>query len=226
MHPNQDELFAASEGDRWYERNKKALEDFDPESDLPLRILELYGLRPRSVAEIGASNGFRVAALARRAGVRAVAIEPSTAAIVDGRRRHPEVEFVQGRAAEVPVREEFDLVIVNFVFHWVDRAHLLRSAAEVDRLVRDGGHLLIGDFLPSNRLKVRYHHLATDKVYTYKQDYAAVFAASGLYHPVCLLTGAHAAGGPRDGSTEDDRIGVWLLRKDLGGHYVPRTLTT
>jgi hypothetical protein len=58
--------------------------------------MELYHLRPSSVLEIGAANGFRLAVISERYGARVVAVEPSVEAIVDGKARFPCVEFVGG----------------------------------------------------------------------------------------------------------------------------------
>lgn len=220
MQYSQDQIFADFEGDKWFERNRDALEAFDPEADLPIKLMALYHLRPRSVLEIGAANGFRLAAISERYGARVVAVELSVKAILDGKTMFPCVEFVQGGTQAIPLQELFDLIIVNFVFHWIDRANLLRSVAEIDRLLVDGGFLIIGDFFPSNMIKVRYHHLPKQEVYTYKQNYAATFQASGLYHPVCLITGDHSSKTLTGKVAEDERIGVWLLRKVLTEHYI------
>jgi hypothetical protein len=83
----------------------------------------------------------------------------------------------------------------------------------------DGGFLVIGDFYPSNFTKVRYHHLPDDEVYTYKQDYAAIFVVSGLYSHVCLLTGDHSSVGLESEVPEDRRTGTWLLHKSLEEQY-------
>jgi SAM-dependent methyltransferase len=216
----QDSLFSDFEGDRWFERNHRALDGFDPAADLPLRLIELYGLAPERVLEIGAANGFRLAVIHERTGAETVAVEPSASAVRNGRASFPFIAFVRGTASAVPLRKTFDLVIVNFVFHWIDRQSLLRAVAEVDRLVHDGGFLLIGDFHPANHLQVRYHHLEDRRVYTYKQNYAAAFLASGLYHPVALLTAHHGSKQLQARVAENERIGVWLLRKELRGHYL------
>ena len=216
----QDNIFALAEGDRWFERNREALQHFDPEADLPLKLMGLYGLQPKRVLEIGAANGVRLAAIHERYGAQVVAIELSAQAMLDGKARFSSVSFVRGAAVSVPLRESFCLVILNFVFHWIDRVNLLRSVAEADRLVRDGGFLMIGDFHPSNFLQVRYHHLETPRVHTYKQNYAATFLASGLYHPVCLMTADHALKSFEPEVAEGERIGVWLLRKELKAHYL------
>jgi SAM-dependent methyltransferase len=216
----QDNIFARSEGDCWFERNLGSLQNFEPAHDLPLKLIELYELRPQSVIEIGAANGFRVAEINRRCGARAVAVELSQQAVADGKARFPFVTFLRGAASAVPVQGLFDLVIINFVFHWIDRAFLLRSVAEVDRLLNDGGFLVIGDFLPANRLQVPYHHLKAGDVTTFKQNYADVFSASGLYHPVGLITAHHATKLPDPQASENERIGAWLMRKQLKSHYL------
>ena len=215
----QDEIFIRSEGDGWFARNRAALHAFDPDADLPLRLLDLYALRPQSVLEVGAANGARLAAIHRMTGARTFAVEPSAQAIQDGRAKFPFVTFVRGTADALPLQGSYDLVIVNFVFHWIDRLTLLRSVAEVDRLVRDGGFLIVGDFQPANRLQVPYHHLQDRGVYTYKQDYGELFRASGLYHPVGLLTAHHATKRLDPDVAENERIGAWLLRKELRSHY-------
>jgi SAM-dependent methyltransferase len=220
VQDNQDQIFLVSEGNKWFERNKEVLERFDPQADFPLKLMDIYGLHPHSVLEVGAANGFRLAAISERFGCRCVAVEPSADAISDGKARFPSVEFVRGGAYQIPLQESFDLIIVNFVFHWIDRTHLLRSVAEIDRILVTGGFLIIGDFAPLNLIKVPYHHLANDQVYTYKQNYAAIFLASGLYHTVGQITGNHASKALSGQVIENERIGVWLLRRMLTEHYV------
>jgi SAM-dependent methyltransferase len=216
----QDRLFSDFEGDRWFQRNQRLLNAFDTSADLPLKLIFLYGLTPERVLEIGAANGFRLAAIHQRTGAETVAVEPSAQAVLNGKASFPFITFIRGTASAVPLRDAFDLVIVNFVFHWIDRQSVLRAVAEVDRLVRDGGYLLIGDFQPVNQVQVRYHHLEDQEVYTYKQNYAATFLASALYHPVALLTAHHATKELQASVAENDRIGAWLLRKELSGHYL------
>jgi len=222
---SQDDLFAASEGNRYFLRNQEAYNAFNPGQDPPIRLLELYQVRPKNALEVGCSSGFRLAAIAERYGARVVGCEPSAEAIAAGRQRYPKVEFIQARASALPLDGPFDLVIVNYVFHWIDRSTLLRSVAEVDRVVADGGFLLLGDFAPVNRHKRPYHHLPGESVFTYKQDYAGVFLASGLYYPVGMLIGDHSTGDLQSCVPEDDRAGHWLMRKTLGENYVERTLT-
>lgn len=206
----QDEIFTASEADQWFARNKHVIEQVS-EHDIPLRLVDLYKLAPASVLEIGAANGYRVAEIGRRTGARAVAIEPSKKAIEDGRARFPHVEFHQGEARALPIDQTFDLVIVHFVLHWIDRQNLLRCVAEIDRVVADGGYLVVGDFHPWHPARNKYHHRQDVEVMTFKQDYAQIFVASELYQPVGMLT---SYGFELDAAVPDDqRCGVTLLRK-------------
>lgn len=215
----QDDVFARSEGNNWFARNAVALQETDWERDLPLRLLELYGVRPAKAVEVGGSVGARMAWLARAFGTIATVVEPSAEAIARGAQYYPDVRFVQGTAARTGLDEQFDLVIVNFVLHWIDRNNLLRSIAEIDGLVRDGGHLLIGDFAPSNRMRVPYHHRNDVELFTFKQDYANIFLTAGLYRSVGQLTAHHASRALASAVPAAERIAVHLLHKDLHEGY-------
>jgi SAM-dependent methyltransferase len=118
------------------------------------------------------------------------AVEISADAIGDGRKRYPDIEFLSGLACDLPVEtgRQLDLVIISFVLHWIDRSTLLRSVAEIDRVVRPLGHLVIADFLRAAPERVDYHHLPGADVWTYKQDYAEVFVASSLYEHLAIVT--------------------------------------
>src|SRR5215472_6136959 len=191
----QDEVFLQSEGDRWLARNRDAISN--PErlvTDHVIGTMTMMNLAPQSVLEIGASNGWRLHEIARRFGCRVTAVEPSKQAIQDGQAQFPAVQYVRGTASELPfdMEAQFDLVIVNFVFHWVDRSTLLRSVAEIDRVLADGGFLVIGDFYPLLPQRVRYHHLPEQDVWTYKQNYGDIFLASNLYQMIAFSAFDHS----------------------------------
>ncbi|MGH9463438.1 MAG: class I SAM-dependent methyltransferase [Vicinamibacteria bacterium] len=219
---SQDDLFGTFEGNNWFQRNHRVLERLDSGADLPSRLIEMYALRPNNVLEVGAANGYRLATIGERYGASTVAVEPSSQAIDDGQVRFPRVRFVRGLAHQIPLAESFDMVIVNFVFHWIDRCNLLKAVAEIDRLLCAGGLLIIGDFFPSNLVRTRYEHIADADVYTYKQDYASIFQASGLYRVVSLITGDHSSKALDSEVGEQERIGAWLLKKVPGERYIER----
>jgi len=220
----QDEIFTAGEADAWFERNAPGMRARDDASRDPiLRVLQQYGVRPRKALEIGASIGYRMHLLADVFGSEATAIEPSVKAVEDGRSRYPAVKFDVGVATELPYASAtFDCVIVCGVFCWLDRAHLLQGVAEADRVLQDGGYLIIGDFHPLRPERVRYHHRTDVEVYTYKQDYAAIFRAAGTYELLAAEVFEHGDFEPRPTIPPHDRFGTTLLRKDLASGYVTK----
>jgi SAM-dependent methyltransferase len=224
MMPTQDQVFAGGEADQWFLRNRSALSVERAQDDPVVRALSVFGLTPRRVLEVGASNGWRLAALAGRRGGCYVAVEPSAQAIADGEARFPAVEFRRGLLTDLPLvgSETFDLVIASFVLHWVDRCNLLRAAAEIDRATVDGGTIAIADFLPDRPTRVPYHHLPAGGMYTFKQDYAALFAAAGTYRVAGRLPFDHATHEFRPEVSSGDRCAVTLLVKSLTGLYEDR----
>jgi len=212
----QDHVFSSTESDAYYRRNAVAMSKLH--DDLPIRLLRDYHLDPPTILEVGASTGYRLHLIKTANTLRLVAVEPSAEAIADGRSRYQGIEYIQSTAADMRIGEQFDLVIVNYVLHWVDRSRLLESVAKIDAAVKDGGFLLLGDFAPDNKVANPYRHHPA--MYTYKQDYQAIFLASGLYHVVGALTGVHGVNRPDPYAPEQERYGLWLLRKQLNDHYL------
>ncbi len=189
----QDEVFFEREGDRWYQRNREALDCGG--DDWPLRMVSMLGdlSEVHAVAELGCCNGYRLNELRSRIpwASRWAGVDASAEAIAEGASRYEGLELVQGLLSAIPLEGEFDLVVVNFVLHWIDRRTHVRSLAEIDRLVADGGWLVLGDFAPDYPQRRAYHHLPEAEVYTYKQDYASVFEALGTYRQVARVTYDH-----------------------------------
>ena len=212
MTETQDNIFLQSEADNYFQRNKNAYET-PFEEDTILKMIQTNNIIPQKVLEVGACNGNRLSELNKILGCKCVAVEPSQKAIDDGQKRYAEVEFHRGLAADIPLEETFDLVIVNYVFHWIGRETLLKSVAEIDRTVSNGGYLIVGDFLPDVPTMTNYHHLDNEQAWTFKQDYSKMFVASGLYQIVS-----------KNVTEGIDRRGLFLLKKDLNNYK--RTLLT
>jgi len=209
---NPEEIFLKKEGDNWFKRNKGTAWEggrWDP----PLYLMEQYSLRPKRVLEIGCSNGWRLAEIIKKHHVKCVGVEPSPLAIKEGKKKNSKVIFKRGIASSLPLEETFDLVIINFVLHWVSREFLFKVIAEIDRVVADEGYLIIGDFLPDNPTKVRYHHLPKEEVYTYKQDYTQIFTVSALYQRVATISFDHEKYLLSSKTNSQHRGGCSLLRK-------------
>lgn len=213
----QESIFLGGEGDAWYGRNRDALLEGGKE-DWPVNIIERNNLTPERVLELGCSNGWRLAKLQGRSNCL-VGLDASTAAIEDGQKLYPELELIRGGVSSVPINEPFNLIIVNFVLHWVDRDKLARTISEIDRLLEDGGMLIIGDFWPSEPARRKYHHLPQEDVWTWKQDYAQAFQSLGIYHKIDAQMYQHEK--PTVGQVESgtSRAVCVLLQKDSSRGY-------
>ncbi len=208
----QDEIFKREEADRWFERNKEALV---PKEDLIIKIIRDYRLLDKNskVLEVGASNGYRLAKIHEEFGSKVFAIEPSKKAVEDGKSQWSFITFYQTTIAELEDNEHllsFDLIIVNSVFHWIDRGSLLLSVAKIDRLLKWGGHLIVGDFQIPIPTKRSYHH--KEGVFTYKQPYKDIFTASCIYVELYNVTFNHD-GKRFTGIDMDTYFSISLLRK-------------
>ena len=180
---SQDIIFQESEGDNWFNRNREHLERRGVMTDWPLKLIARHRMSPKRVLEVGASFGWRLSDIRKNYHSYCLGVEPSRKAIAFGRSHYKDISFRRGLMHRLPIHSHktFDLIIVSFVFHWVDRSTLLRSMSEIDRCLSPGGHLIIADFLPRRPTKKPYHHLPGKRVFTYKQDYAKMFCFSGLY---------------------------------------------
>ncbi len=221
---NQEEIFKAGEADKWFERNQSVMVNREIGLGDPVfSLLEDFQVHPKRALEIGASNGYRMHSLHQKYGCSVAAIDPSAGAVEDGKKRYPEIEFSVALAHDLPFKDgEFDLVVVHGVFCWVDRSHLLAALAEADRVLAPGGILSVGDFLPPSPERVRYHHLPEQEVYTYKQDYAAVFLASNCYELITQTVFDHRGWVKKTEVEARERFSVSLLRKDLSRKYLTR----
>lgn len=219
MITNQDKIFLSGEGDEWYRRNSAALTS-EHLLDWPLTIIDRNKLRPKTILEVGASNGWRLAELHKRLGSECVGIEPSEAAIVSGQKSFPFINFTRATAATMEGVGAAEVVIVNFVLHWVARENLSLSIAKIDASVADEGYLIIGDFLPDRPCRTPYHHLPGENVFTFKQDYAKIFISTGLYTEVERVVFRHSDHSLGDNVPENERAVCVLLQKSFQKNYV------
>lgn len=230
---DQDSVFTQSEGDAWFRRNVRALSE--PEirgKDIPLELVLSLEPVAASVLEVGCATGWRLDTVHAETGAWCVGVDVSEEALREGVRRFKGVGLLRARASAIPIAPgiEFDAVIASFLFHWIDRSHLLRCVAEIDRCVVAGGQLVIADFFPQAPTKVPYHHLQGSGIYTYKQDYSTLFTASGSYQIERMIVYDHGdpavraevvpgGGEPELEVEQSARAAAWLLRKDVDGVY-------
>ena len=99
--------------------------------------------------DIGCSAGHQLARLVKES-AEGYGIDPSEKAIWAGKNKYSNLNLQRGVAHILDFDEEFfDIVYLTFVFHWIDRSYLLKTVAEIDRVLRNGGRLIIADFCPN-----------------------------------------------------------------------------
>jgi ubiquinone/menaquinone biosynthesis C-methylase UbiE len=211
----QDEIFSNDEGDRWYERNKSKLGSADMEKDPVVRMLQVYHIAPKHVLEVGSSDGYRLAFLNQKFGCEVYGVEPSKEAIKEGSKKYQQVHFQNATAATMAYPKEFfDLIILYFVLHWVDRRTLLQSIAHIDLVLEPGGYIILGDFQIPHFTKRIYHHLPEEKVFTYKMIYKNIFLSTGLYKEIATMSFDHDRKVMTGDSSLDTYASTSLLRKE------------
>jgi demethylmenaquinone methyltransferase/2-methoxy-6-polyprenyl-1,4-benzoquinol methylase len=98
----------------------------------------------QTILDLAAGTGASSAAFLRP-GVRVVAADFSNGMLEEGRKRHPEIEFVFADATNLPFQEaEFDTVTISFGLRNVENTELALS--EMLRVLKPGGKLVVCEF--------------------------------------------------------------------------------
>ena len=78
-------------------------------------------------------------------GIRVVASDFSQGMLAEGRKRHPELEFVFADATKLPFKNaEFDATTISFGLRNTQNTE--KALAEMLRVVKTGGHLIVAEF--------------------------------------------------------------------------------
>jgi SAM-dependent methyltransferase len=129
---------------------------------LPRHVVEHYLTRrsrfvlersppPGRLLDVGCGTGALAARLAGL-GYTVVGLDPSQGMLDVLRKRAPEVEAVRGSGTELPFADgEFDLSLSVATMHHIAGADAVRQTlAEMVRVVRPGGGILVWDHNPAN----------------------------------------------------------------------------
>lgn len=108
-------------------------------------VVRALNLKPgERVLDVAAGTGGSTAALAET-GAHVIACDLSEGMIEVGRQRHPELEFVQGDATDLPFEDaSFDAVTISFGLRNVQ--NIEKALQEMARVTKPGGRLLICEF--------------------------------------------------------------------------------
>ena len=224
MVKSQEEYFSSRGGDEYFRRNLAGQEVARLDHPALELLMGTAGselpARGRA-AVLGGAGGREAAGLKDRLpDWEVVNVDISHEAIEFGRHEFPQVghhclsiSSVEPRLMEV--LGEMNVIFVVSVLHWVDRAGLSRAVANIDESLRDGGLLLISDFLPATRRKNPIKH--APGFFTHKQDYSEPFLSLGIYETVAVST--RVAKEPADIDAQERRVATHLLRKNLTDLY-------
>lgn len=187
----QADAFLAGEGAAWLERNRDKLGAHDPVSDMITSI----GITPTSILEIGCANGWRLDRLRERFDCRAVGVDPGAT----GHDRY----VTRGVATALPfdAMPPFDLVIFGFCLYLIDPEDYFTVAAEADRVLADGGYLVIHDFNFESDVAYKRAYAHRDGLWSHHADFEMLWLAHPHYKYVTC------------GGWEDDYSLVTVLRK-------------
>lgn len=168
----QADIFMETEGDAWLQRNPH-----HPDRDPVCEAINHVGIKPESVIEIGCSTGWRLKALRDRFGCSVAGVDPSEQAGKEAIQRRIPVHRCTAEALPVST-DGCDLIIYGFCLYLTDPCDWFRIAAEGDRVLKDGGYLIIYDFVEPGRAFARkYRH--RDDVLSYHMNYSGLW----LVHP-------------------------------------------
>jgi SAM-dependent methyltransferase len=191
--------------DNWLKRNKPDLGKRDPVSDL----LDQRSIikKSDSILEIGCADGWRLRKLEAKYGCTVAGIEPSAAACKEAWEQF-KTPVTQGIAASMPYSDDtFDIVIMGFCMWLTDPSEWLRNVAESDRVLKDGGHLIIHDYCEVRPLRHPYNYDAEaatqGNAWCYFFDWTKLWLVHPGYRLLC------------ENMTLSNRETVSVLRKDM-----------
>lgn len=223
MKNEQKNAFLEYEADEWFCRNRKYIEAYDSSEDEVIKLIKSYDLKAKSILELGCSAGYRLNALKEiYSNANVSGLEPSRSAIDFGQRNYPRVNFVNGTADDLSCFKDdsFDLLIVGFILYVIDRNLLIKVISEIDRVLKDGGIIIIIDFFSEVPSKRSYMHIKDVEAFTYKQNYEDILTSTKLYHLLDKSSFCHIQNLKSLSGDYFNKYCVSVLRKDLNASYM------
>ena len=121
------------------------------------KVAKLVNSQPgQTILDLAAGTGSSSIVFLRE-GVKVVAADFSNGMLEEGRKRHPQLEFVFADAAALPFADrEFDTVTISFGIRNVEKTEV--ALAEMFRVLKPGGKLVVCEFsrIPNNFLHSLY----------------------------------------------------------------------
>lgn len=137
----QADVFREGEGDAWYERNKDKLPN--PNSIIH-DLIKKHVKTPEFIYEVGCADGWLLRQLQAFYGCKVGGIDPSRQAINTASQFIENVYY--GNATKPVGAEGCNVLIYGFCLYLCDPEDYFRIVMEGDRVLKDGGYLIIHDF--------------------------------------------------------------------------------
>lgn len=215
---SQSEIFLNGEGDAWFHHNQDKIEARDgatKELTFIFDTLNDFSGEVNKILEIGCGSGTKLRKLSDYFNASGSGIDPSKIAIEEAQhtvgRHNPPLDFQVGIASELPFeRDSFDIVFFGFCLYLIPPAEIFQAVKEADRVLKNGGFLIILDF-DYGGLKIN-QYVHTSEVLTYKNSYAQLFTSSNYYSLISKWSFNHETS--YFTKVRDERISVEILFKE------------
>ncbi len=180
------------------------------ETNPVLFSLKEIQIKPKAILEIGCGAGHKLALLRQEFGADCYGIDPSAKAIEYGRAHYPELVLENGTAESlIHADNRFDVVIFGFCLYLCDLFDHFRIAWQADRVLRDGGYLVIHDFLAPMPYSNDFVHAAG--IRSHKMEWSRMF----IWHPAYrLISRRYLEATTALSFAPDEQICIDVLHKD------------
>ena len=172
---NQDQYYLDKEADDFFERGKY---DFSTLPDNKRSLVDgfknlIHKDQVENILEIGCHIGDLLNYSVKEfEATKGYGIEPSSKAVEEANKRFSKnCSVSRGVASEDQIFKSFpfcNLIIINDVFCWISRESVLRSVANIDENLSEGGYLLIRDFFPDRKIRNQNMHVSDAEIFCHK----------------------------------------------------------
>jgi ubiquinone/menaquinone biosynthesis C-methylase UbiE len=178
---NNKNFFLKKEADKYYERNKSHIVDYqiEPLSKIIITYIKKIKTRNIKVLEIGCGDANRLLYLKQRfSRVVFYGIDPSTEAIKN--KKKSSIILKKATADKIPFKKNFfDIIIYGFCLYLVDDRDLFKIICEAERVSKPDSSIIIYDFYSKNVKYKKYKH--NKKIFIRKMDYSKIFSWCPYY---------------------------------------------
>lgn len=199
----QSDVFLKGEAKAWLARNKEKL---TPDGDQILDIIQGNGMRFNNVLEVGCANGWRLKEMKRlKLANEVFGLDPGARVT-----RNSIIERGTANNLKYFVDWQVDCIIYGWCLYLCDPIDYFKIAAEGDRVLKDGGFLIIHDFYSMSPYRNKYKH--KDGIYSHKMNFSKLWLSSPAYSVYrCQIQGSG-----------DDQTMTIILKKNLATAFQER----